>query len=481
MADPAPPDAATLARRVLHREMSARESVEGALARIAAADGALRAFCCLRPAEAALAEADAVDAAIARGEAVGPLAGVPVAIKDLICTADLPTTFGSPLYDGFRPEEDDIAVVRLRRAGAIVVGKTNCSEFGYGPVGHNPLFPTTRNPWDLALTPGGSSAGSAVAVAAGMVPLALGSDGGGSIRIPAALTGLVGFKASWGRVPLWPGCRDERYPGASGWEALEHVGPMARTVRDCALAMSVLAGPSPLDRHSLPDEGLDWLALDTGGEAPCRIAFGAPDGAPLDPEVAAICAAAADTLCRALGAELHIAMPDTGPVQDVFDAIVAMETDRSGLRRMAAETGYRFGGALADVLDRPWTAEAFTAAILGRKRIVNRTARFMAGFDLFLTPTVAVPAFPADRDAPADIGGKTAGHTDWTRFSALANLTGCPAISVPVGLTAAGLPVGLQLMGRHLADLRCLRAAFVLERQLGLAPLRPPDGRLAMA
>ena len=188
-----------------------------------------------------------------------------MAVKDLIFTRGIRTTGGSPLYADFVPEEDDVTVERLRAAGAVILGKTNVSEFGYGGVGHNPLFPTTRNPWNPRLTPGGSSAGSAVAVATGMAPLALGSDGGGSIRIPAAFCGIVGIKASMGRVPLHPGCRDERYPGFSGWESVEHIGPLARTVRDAALMLRVIAGPDPRDRLSLP-------AGDSTGWVPWRAA-----------------------------------------------------------------------------------------------------------------------------------------------------------------------------------------------------------------
>jgi len=185
---------------------------------------------------------------------------VPVAIKDLLFTKGLRTTFGSRLYADFVPEHDDIVVERLKAAGAIVIGKTNVAEFGYSAVGHNPLLPTTRNPWNLDVTPGGSSAGSAAAVAAGVCPLAVGSDDGGSVRLPAGFTGLFGIKASMGRVPVWPGCRDPQWPGASGWESIEHIGPMTRTVADAALMLAVMAGPDARDRWSLPADGLDWQA-----------------------------------------------------------------------------------------------------------------------------------------------------------------------------------------------------------------------------
>ncbi len=249
-------DLKQLSEAIIKRRWSAREVAEASISRIEALDRDLHAFCTLD--ETAMAQAEDIDRRLAAGLPVGPLAGVPVAVKDLICTRNLRTTFGSRLYADFIPEQDDVVVERLRAADAIIVGKTNTSEFGYGAVGHNHLFPTTRNPWNTALTPGGSSAGSAAAIAARMVPLALGSDGGGSIRIPASLSGVFGMKPSWGRVPLYPSCRDERYPGQSGWESLEHIGPLSRNAVDAALALSVISGPTPFDRHSVPSEASDW-------------------------------------------------------------------------------------------------------------------------------------------------------------------------------------------------------------------------------
>lgn len=456
-------DAVTLAGRIARRELSARDAVAAAFDRIAALDGTLAAFCTLS--ETALDEAEAVDAKLAAGEAVGPLAGVPIAIKDLISTRGLKTTFGSPLYADNIPGEDDVVVERLRGAGAIVVGKTNTSEFGYGPVGHNPLFATTRNPWNTAHTPGGSSAGSAAAIAAGMVPLSIGSDGGGSIRIPAALTGTFGIKPSWGRVPVYPGCRDDAQPGASGWESLEHIGPITRTVADAALMLSVLAGPTQKDRHSVPDEGNDWSDLRPDTLVRTRLAFTPDLGfAAVDPEVAAIAERAAMNLAHAIGARLEPASPEVGDIQPVFEALVALDTDRVGLSAMAQGSGYSFGGPLGRLLATGWTADGFTGAILARKRIANVMWRFMERFDLLLTPSAAVASFAADTEGPVEIAGKAVLPSAWTPFSAIANLTGQPAASVPAGFTADGRPVGLQIIGRHLDDMSVLRAAAALEQ-----------------
>jgi aspartyl-tRNA(Asn)/glutamyl-tRNA(Gln) amidotransferase subunit A len=465
-ASPLALDAALLAAAVRERRWRCADVTAAALQRIRAIDSQLHAFCTL-DADGAMAQAEALDAKLAAGRAIGTLAGVPVAIKDLICTRGLKTTFGSRLYANHIPDEDDVVVERLREAGAVIIGKTNTSEFGYGAVGHNPLFATTRNPWNLALTPGGSSAGSAAAVAARMVPLALGSDGGGSVRIPASLSGVFGIKPSWGRVPVYPGCRDERYPGVSSWELLEHIGPITRHAADAALMLSVLAGPTPRDRHSVPSESSDWRVPSADTLRARRVAFTTDMGhAPVDVEVCAAVESAALRLQAALR-ELDVALerdhPRIGNTQTMFEALVALDTDRVGLKAMAARQGVKLTGWLAALLERPWTADQFTAALIERKRIVNATWRFMSRFDYLLTPTTAAPAFAIDLDGPARIAGDEVVPTAWIAFSALANLTGAPAASVPIGFTTDGRPIGLQIMGRHLDDRGVLALASVVE------------------
>lgn len=253
--------AVEIASKVKSGELSALEVAEASLRRMDVLEPHIHAYCVPAP-EVARAAAKAVDAKVAAGEDPGPLAGVPIGIKDLVATAGIETAMGSNLYKGWVPEEDDIVVERLKVAGAVILGKTNVPELGYSGVGHNPLGITTRNPWNLTLTPGGSSAGSGASVACGVSPFAIGSDGGGSVRIPAAHSGLYGLKASMGRVPLYPGCRDDRYPGVSSWESLEHIGPMSRTVADSALMLSVIAsGPDMRDRYSLPKPDFDWLEV----------------------------------------------------------------------------------------------------------------------------------------------------------------------------------------------------------------------------
>jgi aspartyl-tRNA(Asn)/glutamyl-tRNA(Gln) amidotransferase subunit A len=472
-----------LAAAIAERSVTALQAVDTTLASIAALDPSLHAFCTLA-ADAARAQAFEIDARLARGEAVGPLAGVPVAIKDLVCTRGLRTTFGSRLYAEHVPEEDDVVVERLKAAGAIVIGKTNTSEFGYGAVGHNPLFPTTRNPWALDLTPGGSSAGSAAAVASRMLTLAIGSDGGGSVRVPAGLCGVFGIKPSWGRVPVYPGCRDERYPGISSWESLEHIGPITRTAADAALALSVLCGPTPRDRYSIPAESRDW-ALSPSQISPSqiapprslrntRIAFSTDLGfASVDHELAAVTEQAARALSQALGCSLTIAHPGTGNPATMFETLVALDTDRVGLRRMAAEQGVELTGWLASLLSREWSGDEFTWALMERKRIVNAVWRFMEQHDFLLTPTTASAAFAIELEGPTHINGEPVNSVAWLPFSSIANLTGLPAASVPVGFTAGGLPIGLQIMGRHLDDRGVLALAAQVEALFPMQEVRP--------
>ena len=457
-------DAGELSQAIRERRWRCAEVTAAALQRIDALDGELHAFCTLA-ADAAMARAEALDAQLAAGQDIGPLGGVPVAVKDLICTKGLRSTFGSRLYADFVPAEDDVVVERLRAAGAVVIGKTNTSEFGYGAVGHNPLFPTTRNPWHTALTSGGSSAGSAAAVAARMVPLSLGSDGGGSVRIPASLCGVFGIKPSWGRVPVYPGCRDERYPGISSWESLEHIGPITRHAADAALMLSVLCGPTPRDRFSLPAESADWTISRTALPAAPRIAYSLDMGhAVVDAEVRAAVEAAALRLGNALGVAVRRGHPEIGDTQAMFETLVALDTDRAGLKTMAREQGVTLTGWLGALVQREWSGDEFSAALMARKRIVNTTWRFFEQADFLLTPTTAAPAFGIDLPGPATIDGQAVPGTAWIAFSALANLCGLPAASVPIGFSRDGRPIGLQILGRHLDDRGVLALAAAVEQ-----------------
>jgi len=461
-------DAATLAAAVRRKDVSAVELTRAAIARIEKLDGTLHAFCTPTP-ELALREAAEVDRAIAAGEPTGPLAGVPYGIKDLICSKDVRTMSGAVAYADFVPDEDDVVVERMRAAGAVSLGKTNVPEFGYSGVGHNPISETTVNPWNTACTPGGSSAGSGAAVAGGLCPIALGSDGGGSVRIPSSFCGLVGVKASMGRVPLYPGTKDERYPGVSSWESLEHIGPMTRTVRDAALMLSVIAGPDDRDRLSIPTTDIDWLAAaqprDLKG---LRVAYSADWGyAAVDPEVRRVVGEAVRVFEQDLGCIVEEAHPGFDDPYGAFWGLVAMETDLKGMRAIVAEHGSKMTPHLVDFITRNWTAEDLTGALMVRKAVTNKMWRFMRRYDILLTPTLAVPPFGLHIQGVEKIDGRMVQPFQWLAFTFPLNMTGQPAATVPAGFTATGLPVGLQIIGRHLADASVLQAAASFEAARG--------------
>jgi aspartyl-tRNA(Asn)/glutamyl-tRNA(Gln) amidotransferase subunit A len=457
-------DAVSVAARVKDKTLSAVEVADAVLRRMEKLEPHIHAFCTPTP-DVARAAAAAVDAKIAAGEDPGPLAGVPIGIKDLVATKDILTVMGSPLYRNFVPDEDDIVVERLKAAGAVIIGKTNVPEFGYSGVGHNPVFPATRNPWNLDMTSGGSSAGSGASVAAGVAPFAIGSDGGGSIRIPSALCGLYGMKASMGRVPLYPGCRDERYPGVSSWESIEHVGPMSRTVADSALMLKVITGPDPRDRYSIPAADFDYVEATKENIKGLRIVYSEDWGyAPVDPEVRRVVSEAVRVFETDLGCTVERANPGWEDPFPHFWTIVASDTDLSGMRRIMKGREREMSPHLVALLQREWTAEEFTDAKMIRQMVCNRMWRFMANYDLLITPTLAVPAFPLYMQGPEIIEGKMVTSGDWLCFTYICNLTGQPAATIPAGFTKDGLPVGLQIIGRHLADRTVLAASGAFEQ-----------------
>ena len=459
-------EATELSARVRAKEISPVEVVDAVFERMEKLEPRLHAFCIPTP-ELAREEARRLEREISADPGPRPPGGgPPVGIKDLHAVKGVRMTLGSHAYEDFVPDEDDVAVERLKGAGAIVLGKTNVPEFGYSGVGHNPVFETTTNPWDTRLTPGGSSAGSGAAVASGMGPIALGSDGGGSVRIPASFCGLFGMKASMGRVPLYPSCRDERYPGASGWESLEHIGPMSRTVRDGALMLSVMSGPDDRDRHSLPEEpGFDPTeAAGRGLPRGLRVAYSPDWGyAAVDPEVRRVVGEAARVFEDDLGCAVEEAHPGFEDPFEAFWGLVLVETDLAGMRKMAEELGEKMSPHLAAVLEQDWKAEDFTNAVMVRKAVYNRMWRFMRDYDLLLTPTLAVPPFETGIQGPEVIDGRDVADTYWLSFTFPINMTGQPAATVPAGFTGGGLPVGMQIVGRHLDDGLVLKASAAFE------------------
>ena len=457
-------DAVTLARLIRSRDLSPVEVTDAVLARMERLEPLLHAFCTPTP-DIARDAAKQVEKRIMAGEDVGPLAGIPWGCKDLLCTAGIKTVSGSHAYKEFVPDEDDVVVERMRDAGAVILGKTNFPEFGYSGVGHNPVFDTTRNPWNTELTPGGSSAGSGAAVASGMGPFTIGSDGGGSVRIPSSFSGLYGLKPSMGRVPLYPGVKDERYPGVSSWEALEHIGPMSRTVADSALMLSVIAGPDDRDNRSLPQQqGFDWMTSLKGDLKGLRVAYSPDWGyAAVDKRVRDIVAKAVRVFERDLGCIVEEASPGWENPYQAFWALLAGESDLKGMRAMEQRLGDRMTPHLRDFLKTEWTAEQLTDAMVSRKAVNNKMWRFMRKYDLLLTPTLAVPPFEIGIQGPTEIEGRVVEPFEWLHFTFPMNFTGQPAASIPAGWTDDGLPIGLQIIGGHLDDALVLRASACFE------------------
>jgi Asp-tRNA(Asn)/Glu-tRNA(Gln) amidotransferase A subunit family amidase len=451
--------AASISSDVRTGRRTAVAVVDEALRRIADLNGALNAFCEVRPGPARVAAA-AVDARVAAGTDPGPLAGVPVAIKDVIWEAGVEATDGSRALLGFVPKESATVVRRLVQAGAVVVGRTNVPEFCYRGICANDLYGTTSNPWDLGRVPGGSSGGAAAAVAAGLVPLAIGTDGGGSIRIPSSFCGVAGIKPTFGVVP-----REPQWPG---WLSLTHVGPIAFTVEDCALMLSVMAGPDLGDPISLPPLGRDLVAAarDRSDLRGMRVAWSEDLGyVRMDDGVRQAFRSALERFA-ALGAELvpaHPGLPnpvDTWNTLTTVDNVVSegplLETDLVGDdARGLIEPGARVSGA--DYV-RARNAQWEYACAWGR---------FMNDYDLFLSPAMECVAFEHGHMSPPTIAGEPIGqfYDDYCHFSYPFNLTGQPAISVPMGTAEHGLPVGLQIVGRRFDDDVVLRAAAAWERE----------------
>ena len=463
--------ASRLADLIRCRELSTVEVVRAHLERIERLNPALNAYVTVIP-DQALDRAREAEAAVGRGDQLGPLHGVPLSIKDNIWVRDVRATWGSVLFDDFVPERDAIAVGRLRAAGAIVLGKSNLPELSQKGFTANRLFGVTRNPWDPSRTPGGSTGGGAAAVAAGLGPLTLGTDAGGSIRRPAGHTGLVGFKPSRGRVPLGPG-----FPSTSPGYAV--YGPLARTVEDAALMFSVIAGADPRDRDSflppLPEAAALGRPADLVG---CRLAWSADFGdRPVDREVRLVCERAVEAFV-ALGCRVEQAHP---PVPADFEE----EVVRALGAPATAEVLAPHLPNRRDELDPSLVATAAAGeAVSGREtyRAGRRQAalyaelgRFFERYDLLVTPTAAALPWPIEAEYPPEIDGRPVGPRGHAVFTPFANHLGLPAISVPAGWTPAGLPVGLQIVGPYPADALVLGAAAAFEQRRPWADRWPPE------
>jgi aspartyl-tRNA(Asn)/glutamyl-tRNA(Gln) amidotransferase subunit A len=434
------------------KTLSPVEVTAAVLKRIEALNPVFNAFNLVS--ENALSEAKAAESRWRAGQPKGLLDGVPVSIKDLLLTKGWPTLRGSRTIDPKGPWNDDApAVARLREHGAVILGKTTTPEFGWKGVTDSPLTGITRNPWNKAKTPGGSSGGAAAALAAGMGPLAVGTDGGGSIRIPCAFTGIFGIKASFGRVPAWP---------LSPFGTVAHVGPMTRTVTDAALMLNVLALPDARDWHALPYEPRDWRTGLDQGVADLRIAYSPNLGyAKVDKEVEEIVGKAVKVF-EDLGAKVEEKNPgfeDPAPLfmTHWFSGAAFLLKSIPREKHELIDPGLREMASLGEKV----SAHDLLDAALKRGALGATMNLFHRDYDLLLTPTLSIPAFDAGKEV-AD-GMLQSRWTDWTPFTFPFNLTQQPAASIPCGVTAAGLPVGLHLVGPKYADALVLRAARAFE------------------
>ncbi len=449
-----------IAKAVRERALSPVDVVSDLLRRIEALDPQLNAFIEVLG-DSALAAARDAEQAVAAGVELGPLHGVPVLIKDQINIEGVRVTFGTALMKDNVATEDAPTIERLRKAGAIILGTTTMPEFGWQGISWSALHGMTHNPWNLDRTAGGSSSGSAAAVAAGLGPFAIGSDGAGSIRIPASFCGVFGLKPTYGRVPMYP---------VSASELVTHYGPISRTVRDSAAMLDVISGPDPRDLFSLPAANESFLAACEGGIRGLKVAWSPDLGyAKVDPEVARLTEAAARRFAD-LGCEVEEATPGfEDPTWAADQYLAAGMTNRAWpeveAMRDQMDPGFV---ATAEIMAKRTLFDSAKARLV-RYQVADVMGRFFQRYDLLLTPTMAAPAFSTDLSRP-----EYGPSINWSPFTYPFNLTGEPAASVPCGLTADGLPVGLQIVGPRFAEGLVLRAAAAFEAAQPWSQLRPP-------
>jgi amidase len=459
--------AVDMAQLIRAKKLSAREALAEHLNQIDRVNPKVNAIVTLVK-EMAAEDAAKADEKQARNETLGPLHGLPVAHKDLLETRGVRTTFGSPLYKDYIPTEDNIVVARMRRAGAIIVGKTNTPEFGAGSQTFNSVFGATRNPWDVTKTCGGSSGGAAVALACGMVPVASGSDTGGSLRNPAAFCNVVGFRPSAGRVP--------NPKQTFAWSTLSTSGCLGRSVHDLAFALSTIAGPDPQTPLSINETG-DLFArpLERSFKG-VRVAwFKDLGGVPFDPRVRNVIDAHRATF-ESLGCIVEQAEPDFAPAETSFRT----------LRQWAAATNYgkalqqhpeAFKDTLKDEIERgqKLTGEDIARAEVAHSLLWRRFQAFLEKYEYFILPTTQLPPFDVTTPYPTEIAGtKFDNYIDWMKACWYISLAGNPAASVPAGFTPEGLPVGIQIVGRDKDDFSVLQMAHAFEQATGFTKKRPP-------
>lgn len=458
--------ATELAQLIRTRAVSAAEVMAAHLEQIERYNPRVNALVTL-VAEQAVAAAQQADLALAQHQPVGPLHGLPVAHKDLQPTQGIRTTFGSPIYQDFVPQSDSLVVERLKQAGAITLGKTNTPEFGAGSQTFNPVFGETLNPYDLTKTCGGSSGGAAVALACGFVPLADGSDMGGSLRNPANFCNVVGLRPSPGRVPSWP--------TDLGWFTLSVNGPMARTVADVALMLSALAGPDLRSPIALSDPGSLFaqpLQRDFKG---VRIAYLGDLGLPFEPEVLSA-VAAQRSVFESLGCIVEDAQPDFRDADEIFKTLRAWDFANGLL-----DEYQNHRDQLKDTII--WNIEAGLAltglqvsqAETKRTQLYQRLRELMQTYEFLILPVSQVLPFSVKQPYPTEIAGvPMETYIDWMKSCYFISATGHPALSVPCAFSTGGLPIGLQIVGRHQADWSVLQLGYAFEQATQLWKQQPP-------
>ncbi len=457
--------ATELARLIRAKKLSPVELTRAVLERVERLNPALNAVCTLT-ADAALEAARAAEDAVAQGRALGPLHGIPFTIKDLHLTKGVRTMSGSFIFERRVPDVDPPFVRRLHAAGGVMIGKTTTPEFGWKAIGDSPLTGITRNPWNPAVTTGGSSAGAGAAAAAGLGPIHQGSDGAGSIRIPSSFCGIYGLKPSYGRVPTWP---------VSNSDYTSHVGPMTRTVADAALMLAVMAGPDAWDRTSLEAAPDDYVGRLRAGVKGLRVAW-SPDlgGLRVDPEVASVVKAAARVF-EELGCAVEEVKPGFADTHDLIRCMWSAHEAGNYAQYLPQWRDRMDPGLVACIEDGLRYSVTDYVEARGRKFAFWDSVRpLFEKYALLLTPTTSVPALPVGRINPPDWPQHAWDWLGWASFSYPFNFTGQPAATVPAGFTPAGLPVGLQIVGRLFADLTVLQASAAFEAARPWARRRPP-------
>ncbi|NVM55129.1 MAG: amidase [Candidatus Helarchaeota archaeon] len=445
--------ACEIADIIKRQELSALEIVERFIERIEKINPKINAYCTLTF-EMAREQAKKADKTVKQGGKIGLLNGIPISIKDILQIKDVRTTFGSKIYENYIPDMDSAAVQRCRESGCVILGKTNTPEFGHKGVTDNLIFGITKNPWNLDRTPGGSSGGAAAAVVSGISPLAIGSDGGGSIRIPSSLCGCYGLKPNFGRVP--------RYPTTGiSWATLSHYGPLVRYVEDAALMLDVMKGPHPADYFSIPASSPSYIEGIQETPKQLKIGYSLTLG-----------------FVKALDSEVE---------ENVLNAVQKFEkmdwtVEEAKIKQKSPELTYAIlitSGLAHDLKSKlnnwrenltptlvkfieagqRWTAMDLKSALLKRKKMFELFSNYFKDHDVLVTPTTAIPAFELEIMNPREVGGKSATPLTWVSFTYPFNMTGLPAASIPCGWTKEGLPVGMQIIGRRFDELTVLQAS----------------------